>query len=183
MKLIPVALLGCLMMTGAVALGKGMLFRDLAADVRQREDKIEGLKAEIDRERHSALNRAHSASAKLAVENAALNSLQQVANTLTGQAAVIKDALVEIASAIKARERVERSLRSYEGRFANGHSAISSGFNFLNSSALDAGVKPFRVRAHKSDSCLRNTRQFFSCDVSLAVISLNANRGPHYPVR
>jgi hypothetical protein len=35
----------------------------------------------------------------------------------------------------------------FSGRFANGHSLISSGFSFLNSSALDPGVKPLRVRA------------------------------------
>ena len=35
----------------------------------------------------------------------------------------------------------------FSGRFANGHSLISSGLSFLNSSARDAGVKPLRVRA------------------------------------
>jgi hypothetical protein len=35
----------------------------------------------------------------------------------------------------------------FSGKFAKGHSFISSGLSFLNSSALDAGVKPFLVRA------------------------------------
>jgi hypothetical protein len=33
------------------------------------------------------------------------------------------------------------------GRFANGYSAVSKARNLLNSSSLDAAVKPFRVRA------------------------------------
>jgi len=33
------------------------------------------------------------------------------------------------------------------GRFAKGHSLISSGLSFLNSSTRDTGVNPFRVRA------------------------------------
>src|SRR5579871_4039740 len=35
----------------------------------------------------------------------------------------------------------------FSGRFSNGHSLISNGLIFLNTSALDAGVKPLRVRA------------------------------------
>src|ERR1700751_688409 len=35
----------------------------------------------------------------------------------------------------------------FSGRFAKGHSEISSGLSFLKSSARDAGVNPFRVRA------------------------------------
>jgi hypothetical protein len=35
----------------------------------------------------------------------------------------------------------------FSGRLAKGHSLISSGFIFLNSSARNAGVKPLRVRA------------------------------------
>src|ERR1700688_1120265 len=35
----------------------------------------------------------------------------------------------------------------FSGKFAKGHSLISSGLIFLNNSALDAGVKPLRVRA------------------------------------
>ena len=35
----------------------------------------------------------------------------------------------------------------FSGRFAKGHPKISSGFSFLKSSARDAGVNPFRVRA------------------------------------
>jgi hypothetical protein len=35
----------------------------------------------------------------------------------------------------------------FSGRLENGQSVISKGFSFLNSSARDAGVKPFRVRA------------------------------------
>jgi hypothetical protein len=121
LKLIPVALLGCLLMTGAVSLAKGVLFRDLAAEMRQREAKIEGLKAEIEKERQSSLNRADSASAMVEAADAAANLLPHVVNTISGQAseqtAVIKDALksvIEIASPIKARECAERSLRSYE---------------------------------------------------------------------
>ena len=35
----------------------------------------------------------------------------------------------------------------FSGRFENGHSLISSGLIFLNSSIREAGVNPFRVRA------------------------------------
>jgi hypothetical protein len=99
----------------------GMLFRDLVADMRQREAKIEGLKAELEKERQSALNHADSASAIVAAADAAANLLPHVVDTIAGQAsdqtAVIEDAIksvLEIASPIKVRERAERSLRSYE---------------------------------------------------------------------
>lgn len=70
-KLVPAALLACVLMIGSLALAYGMLFRDFQSEIKGCDARIAALRADLERERQLSYERAESANAKI---SAALES-------------------------------------------------------------------------------------------------------------
>lgn len=140
-KLIPAALLACVLMIGSLALAYGMLFRDLESEIEGCDARIAALKAGIEKERQISRERAESASAKLSAvsaqsaaavagkmgSDAVENVIPQIVKAIEGHtpqqyATATKEILrpvLETALSLKKAEvakveSAEKSLRAYE---------------------------------------------------------------------
>jgi hypothetical protein len=138
-KLIPAAILACVMMIGSVSLTYGIRYRDLQAAVQSHDARIGVLKAELHIEQQHAIDRAASEVQVLSaaintgtspavplwrqlVANAAGKLVPQLANTIGAHtpqryAEAISRVVAPVVTAISPAQKLEaagRSLRSYE---------------------------------------------------------------------